>query len=521
MVARSESGGSEPGGSQVALKVLVFWAGAVLMGLEIAGSRVLAPHFGNSVFVWGSLISVFLIALSLGYYVGGQLADQRPSRIVLNTICMIVSVWIFGVAMLSYSICETLAAAGLGEQSGPLVAALVLFLAPGIGMGMVSPYAVRLAAQSVASLGQIAGTLYALSTLGSIVGTILTTFVLVPLIGLSAILKGLGMVLLLVSVFTLPSWRRAGLPTAVVLFGIAPLAFLLPSRNEAALLPGETLVMDEETPYQHVSVVDSARRNARDLRFDRFVESSISLTPPHVALADYTDYFHLALLLNPEIRRTVFIGAGGAIGPRAFHMHAPAMEIDVVDIDPTVLRAAREHFFLEDDPRIRTISQDGRMFLRRARDPYDCIVLDAFTIGGRIPFHLVTREFLQLCLAHMTDDGVFVMNINSSLEGPHAAILRSMQATIEAVFPASYVFVKDQRAAGPLNSTNIVLVATKSSTRLTPAEWSQRAERHTSNSYVQREHLRRAVSDLLPTNPDVSTVTVFSDDYAPIETMSF
>ena len=129
------------GAGQLPLKILVFWAGAVLMGLEIAGSRVLAPHFGNSVFVWGSLISVFLIALSVGYYLGGRLADQRPSRTVLNTICMVVSVWIFGIAMISYAFCETLARAGLGEQSGPLVASLALFLAPGIGMGMVSPYA--------------------------------------------------------------------------------------------------------------------------------------------------------------------------------------------------------------------------------------------------------------------------------------------------------------------------------------------------------------------------------------------
>ena len=118
------------GAGQLPLKILVFWAGAVLMGLEIAGSRVLAPHFGNSVFVWGSLISVFLIALSVGYYLGGRLADQRPSRTVLNTICMVVSVWIFGVAMMSYAFCETLARAGLGEQSGPLVASLALFLAP-------------------------------------------------------------------------------------------------------------------------------------------------------------------------------------------------------------------------------------------------------------------------------------------------------------------------------------------------------------------------------------------------------
>src|SRR5687767_15781534 len=100
--------------TDLALKSLVFWAGAVLMGLEIAGSRVLAPHFGNSVFVWGSLISVFLIALSLGYYLGGRLADQHPSRMLLNCICVAVSLWIFGVAFFAYEFCQALAGAGLG-----------------------------------------------------------------------------------------------------------------------------------------------------------------------------------------------------------------------------------------------------------------------------------------------------------------------------------------------------------------------------------------------------------------------
>jgi spermidine synthase len=507
--------------SQLPLKILVFWAGAVLMGLEIAGSRVLAPHFGNSVFVWGSLISVFLIALSAGYYLGGRIADLRPSRTVLNTICMAVSVWIFGVALLSYSFCEALAQTGLGEQSGPLVASLVLFLAPGIGMGMVSPYAVRLAAHSVSSVGQIAGTLYALSTVGSIVGTILTTFVLVPLIGLSAILKGLGIVLLVVSVFTLPTWRRNGVPMLVVLFGMVALAFLVPSRNEAALLPGEKLVVDAETPYQHVSVVDSARRNARDLRFDRYVESSISLAPPYPALANYTDYFHLALLLKPDIQRTLFIGAGGGIGPRSFHQHNRQMEIDVVDIDPMVLKVAREHFFLPEVPHVRSIAQDGRMFLAGSPQPYDCIVLDAFTIGGRIPFHLVTKEFLELCRRHLTDNGVFVMNINSSLEGPNAAIFRSMQATIDAVFATSYVFVKGHRQIALTDSTNVLLVASKDAARLSAEQWSQRAAAYRSESFVGSYPVQRCVEDLVSELPDLSNAIPFTDDYAPIETMPF
>jgi spermidine synthase len=185
-------------------------------------------------------------------------------------------------------------------------------------------------------------------------------------------------------------------------------------------------------------VIDNA--GSRQLRFDRYIESAIGKSPPYPSWLVYTYYFHLAFLAKPQMERALFIGAGGGIGPRAFHMQNPAMAIDVVDIDPKVLELARSHFFLDDSPKIKTFAEDGRMFVRRVRAKYDCVILDVFTAGGRIPFHLVTREFLQLCRDKMTADGVFVMNINSAVEGPLSGIFQSMVRTVGAVFPNTYVF---------------------------------------------------------------------------------
>ena len=137
---------------QNGLRLLVFVAGLVLMGLEIAGSRVLAPYFGNSVFVWGSLISVFLMALAVGYYGGGVLVDRRPSQRLLNGICLAVSAWLFGLAAVGQRICEGVSDAGLGERFGPLAASAILFLPPSVGLGIVSPFSVRIAATSIARL---------------------------------------------------------------------------------------------------------------------------------------------------------------------------------------------------------------------------------------------------------------------------------------------------------------------------------------------------------------------------------
>src|SRR5262249_24920761 len=105
LIAKQTEISANRGSGNGRLKVLVFWAGAVLMGLEIAGSRVLAPHFGNSIFVWGSLITVFLAALSVGYFVGGHLADKHPSHLLLSAICAAVSVWIVALSYFGSPFC--------------------------------------------------------------------------------------------------------------------------------------------------------------------------------------------------------------------------------------------------------------------------------------------------------------------------------------------------------------------------------------------------------------------------------
>jgi spermidine synthase len=501
------------------LELLVFVAGAVLMGLEIAGSRVLAPHFGNSVFVWGSLISVFLIALSLGYLLGGRLADRCPSHALLNTICLLVSLFILAIGLFARGLCELLVDAGLGEQAGPLVASSLLFLLPSIGMGMVSPFAIRLATQSLGSIGKISGTLYALSTGGSIVGTLFTTFVLIPLIGVSAILKVLGLALLLAALGTFPFLKRTHAALAMLVVGLSIVGLAAFPASLSSARRSANTILDVDTPYHHISVVDD--RGARSLRFDGYTESAITKTPPYPSLAEYTKYFHLAFLANPDIERTLFIGAGGGVGPREFHMQKPYMRIDVVDIDPEVLRIARRYFFLDDDPQINLFSQDGRLFLRKTTNRYDCVILDAFSAGGQIPFHLVTQEFLESCRSKLEPGGVFMMNINSAIEGPLSPIFHSMYRTIASVFPTTYVFAVHHRDIGTTESMNIIFLATQVDHRISAAEWNALAKRHHSLSYISDAQIKDMVGDLIAEPADLASAPIFVDDFAPIETMPF
>ncbi len=511
------------------LQALVFVAGAVLMGLEIVASRILAPYYGNSVFVWGSLISLFLIALSAGYFIGGRLADRHPSQALFASIMIGVAALMFVVAAIADPVCDAILKQGFGEKSGPFFASIVLFLAPSVGMGMASPFAVRLATHTVASVGKTAGTLYALSTVGSIVGTMLTTFVLIPWIGAGAILKGLATALLLAAVATFPfASRSSAARGAAAALALAAFGLYFIGASHAALPPelkNAELVAEVNTPYHHISVVDYDGRagRARQLRFDRFTESEIELTPPYRGLTEYTNFFHLAFLPQPKIERALFIGAGGGVGPRSFHLHNPQMEIDVVDIDAAVLQAAYDYFYLDRIPQITTAAADGRTFVRGVpAGHYDCIILDAFTIGGRIPFHLATQEFFELCRDRRAPGGVFVMNINSALEGPRSGIYHSMFKTVEAAFPGNtHAFAYGRTFVPPTTSTNIILVGVNSAEPISPQRWIEMADRYQSASYVGPERMRRMVGELVIPSPDMSGAALFTDDFAPIETMSF
>jgi len=184
----------------VIISVIVFICGAVVMSFEILGSRVLAPNFGSSVFVWGSLISVFLTGLSAGYYLGGRIADRNPSSRKLGLMIIAPGVLFLTFPLYSAPITDWIFIQDLGVRLSPLIASLVLFLLPSFFLGIVSPYTAKLMICSLHTSGKTIGTLYALSTFGSIIGTLVTSFYLITIAGVNALIMGQGALLIISSV---------------------------------------------------------------------------------------------------------------------------------------------------------------------------------------------------------------------------------------------------------------------------------------------------------------------------------
>ena len=158
----------------VALAALVFGAGTGSLATEISASRLLAPYFGSSTIVWANLIGIVLAGLAFGYWLGGRLADRRPEPRLLGTIVLAAAVWVAAIPFVARPFLDAavgnLDEASAGAVVGSFFAVLLLFAPAVVLLGMVAPFAIRLAITSVETAGAVAGRLYALSTAGSLVG---------------------------------------------------------------------------------------------------------------------------------------------------------------------------------------------------------------------------------------------------------------------------------------------------------------------------------------------------------------
>lgn len=165
--------------TNIFIYLLAFTSGFCIMGIELLGGRILAPFFGSSVHIWGSIITVFMLSLSLGYLFGGKLSTRSPSLTTYGLIFLISAITLLPIALFSQWLMEAIFLTIEDSRYGSLLASMALFFIPTVILGMLSPYSVRLLVKESHESGQVAGKLYFVSTLGSALGTIVTSFYLI------------------------------------------------------------------------------------------------------------------------------------------------------------------------------------------------------------------------------------------------------------------------------------------------------------------------------------------------------
>ena len=427
---------------RVVLYLTVFLTGASVMVIELLGTRMIAPFYGTSLYVWSSLISVTMIALALGYFVGGRWAD-RAKRTGLSLIIALAAVLIIAIPWVTRFV--LLATDPLGLRAGAFVSALVLFLPSLTLLGMVGPFAIKLATTSLEGVGNSAGSIYAVSTLGSVVGTLVLGFFLFPLVGSRETLVGLGISLLVLGgALTLYEQKQLKLATAVLptlLMAIIGLC-LLPNAIEAGHSytgGGKFEILSErESLYGWVRVIEDRKRDIRFLTSDASMIGAARISNGEGSLT-YQNIVGLMPALVPNMKRALIVGLGAGHMSKKLHDRY-GIVTDTVEIDPAIADAAADYFGFK--PTGQAIVGDARYEIRHLQGPYDLIIHDCFT-GGSEPAHLLTVETLTQLRGLLSGQGILALNFVSFYQGGHNAALASVARTIDDVFPHLSVFISE------------------------------------------------------------------------------
>lgn len=425
-----------------------FVVGASSLGTEIAAARLLAPYFGDSTLIWANTIGTVLVALSVGYWFGGRMADRDPTlrglcRLVLVGAVLLAAVPFVAGPFLGEAV-DALDAIEAGAFVGSLLAVLVLIAVPVFVLGMVSPYAVRLSVAAVEEAGTVTGRLWAVSTVGSLTGTFLSALLLIPYVGTKRTFLVFALALAAIAMLGLA--RRALIAPAVLAGLLA-----LPVGTIKAAEPGDTVLAEIETEYGYARVVERSGG-------DRWMELNEGQAIHSLLPADGSyltgDYWDEALVLpyasasgaRPPRRVAILGNAGGTIA-RGYGHFFPATRVDAVEIDGELTELGREYFDLEGE-RLHTHTADARPWLRASDGDFDLIVVDTYR-QPYIPFYMTTREFFELAQERLAPGGMVVINVGHPESSDE----------LEAVLSATMGDVFETVVRDPVQATNTMLVA--------------------------------------------------------------
>jgi len=496
------------------LSILVFICGAAVMALEIISSRFFAPYIGTSVLVWTSLIGIVMAGLSCGYLLGGVYGDRWKSLTRLRQIVGGAGLWVLLIIVLRDPLLSFLEHTLHSVMLIAVTGTTFLLLVPSILLGMVTPYAVRLSAESLDTIGHTAGRLSALSTLGSIAGTFLAGFAFIPHMSTTAILFGIATALVLTAALgSKPQSIHSAL--AFVLSGGI---FLQMHTAERALAWQRTgTVLSTDTPYSSIQVQQLTDvRSGKEfhlLRIDGGAHGAKYTHDDNEMVFAYTKYYRLADLWRPNPQKALLIGGGSYTVAQDFLTRHSNAEITVLEIDPTVTKIAKEYFGLHDDNRMQIHHEDARTFFNRGGaqnttqelGTYHMVFGDAFRSESTVPFHLATKEAVEKVAALLDDNGVYLLNVIGSLDGEKSEYPKAQLATLKSVFP--FVMTLDvHNELEPQSMRNIMFIASK-----TPLS--------TAASDRGNAELLAMMSRRLDDESWGQDGLVLTDNFAPVESM--
>lgn len=425
------SGVYDPPVARRVLPAVVFTAGASSLATEICATRLLAPYFGTSTVVWANVIGLILIYLSLGYWLGGRIADRHPTPrvlgliLVLGAVCTAVLPFVAR-PFLNLAL-QGFAAVSIGAVVGSFVSTLLLFSVPVTLMGMASPFVLRLSLTALDRAGRTSGRLSSLATVGAIVGTFGSALVLIPGVGTQ---RTLLIAALLVAVVSIPLLMRPAVAASVAIIGLIALPPGLVKETQGTLA-------ERDTAYQFVQVVREPDGRIV-MRFDDGIaDQSVYRADTTLTGGEWDMPLVAPPLLGRPLRHVLVIGNAGGTTARGLAAEYPGISIDAVELDPVVTQLAREYMGLDAIPNLHVITADGREYLETTAKRYDLIVVDAYR-QEYIPFYLATQEFFALLHAHLNPGGGIALNVER-VPGNNQ-LVDAISGTVATEFPQVWMW---------------------------------------------------------------------------------
>lgn len=503
------------------LSLLVFVTGMVTLGMELSAARLLEPALGNSQIVWAALIGLILLYLAIGAWLGGKLADRFPSRRGLDTTATLAALGVATVPALSTPVLR-MAAVGIADFAPGLLAAsllaiLLLFSVPGILLGTVSPWAIRLTVDNLAQSGSTAGRIYAIATVGSLLGTFLPVLWFIPTYGTRWTFYILALTLLVVLCINSLRHRHRWIPAT----GLLLVLLLVWGQTPGRAIRGQwddgsqgSLIYEDESVYNYIAVRQWG--NERHLKLNDGIGIHSVYHPDTLLSQGIWDYFLLAPLFNPspsateDVENLLLIGlAAGTVSELFTRIYGP-IPIQGIELDPQII-AVGEQYFAMNQPNLTAIAADGRRWLAQqpANARWDLIAVDAYR-PPYIPFHLTTVEFFRLAKEHLSDHGILAINVGRTAE--NFALVDALAATLRQLFPTVHIIDEP----GPIDDLgNSLLVATMQPTSV--QDLYTNIKNLPASMPIEFRKFAQAAQSHARTSPAVADVPIFTDDHAPVE----
>jgi len=479
------------------LPLLVFTVGTGSLGAEIAAVRLLSPYFGASTVVWANTIGVVLVALSIGYWLGGRFADRHPHMRGLCLLSLVAALLLALVPFVADPLLNLAVSAldsiSAGAFLGSLIGVLALVALPVLLLGAVSPWAIRLAVNTVEEAGEVAGRLYALSTAGSLVGTLLSALLLIPAVGTRRTFLIFALAIALVAVLGLRPLKRWALaPAAIAVLMALPVGTLKAQTDDGRV------IYETDTEYQYARVIQRDD-GSRTLELNEG-QAQHSVYQPTTVLTGGVWDGALVLpfaALNRAPRRMAILGNAAGTTARAYGRLFPSTRIDGVELDSELSDIGRR-FFDMNNPRLRMHHEDARPWLKRSDGRYDVLIVDAYR-QPYIPFYLTTKEFFELCRDRLAPGGVVMVNVGHP-EGDQG-LEKVAAAGMRRAFPSVVRY--------PIEDTNTWVVASRS--RLSAGHLRGMVQRLPAGV---RPTANEAADSL---GPALRGGSAYTDDRAPVE----